>query len=144
MSGISNIPLVRQFQRHEITFEARFEPYPDHADQLRLSLPHAQSIVTITDVSQGGLGFQSTVYIPKDIRLKLSVSDVCKELGQAERTLIVGAIVRVCSMIDYKPTYQVGLQFVDSKGLDERTLVDACLLKMKNHSKQLVGAGGSQ
>lgn len=125
MSASSNIQLPRQFRRHSTSFEARFEPHQDHADQFRLSLPNVQTIVVVTDVSQGGLGITSTVYIPPHLRLKLHLSGVCAQLGQPERVLSIAAIVRACKMIDHKPTFQVGLQFADANGEDEKMLVQA-------------------
>jgi hypothetical protein len=116
---------ARQFRRHETQFEARFEVHPDHAGQFRLSLPDAASGLTVLDVSQGGLGVCTGFYIPKNLRLELRISGVGQEPEHGARDLFVRAVVRRCVMTDHKPTYQVGMQFVDSSGADERKLVAA-------------------
>jgi hypothetical protein len=37
----------------------------------------------------------------------------------------VRAVVRRCGLVDHKPTYQVGLQFLDPAGKDEQALIQA-------------------
>lgn len=110
---------ARQYQRHEVAYDAVIEPHTDHADQFRLSFPDAQSGIVVIDVSAGGVGLRSGIYVPKNMRMTLHVSGVA---GVGE-VLRIKAIARRCQMTDHKPTYLVGLQFADVDGPDEQTLI---------------------
>ena len=115
---------IRSSIRHDVRFEARIEPHPDHFEQFRLGFAEANSGLAITDVSGGGLGIRAGVFIPKNMRLTVHVSPT-GAATESTRELHIRAIVRCCSIIDHKPTYQVGLQFQDPKGYDEITLIKA-------------------
>jgi c-di-GMP-binding flagellar brake protein YcgR len=116
---------ARQFRRHATRYEARIEVHPDHAGQFRLSFPDAYSGLAVVDVSQGGLALCTSFYMPKNLRVRLCVSGATTESEYRTRELTVSAVVRRCVMTDYKPTYQVGLQFLDASGQDERQLVQS-------------------
>ncbi len=118
---------ARQFTRHEVAYEAVIEPHADHADQFRLSFPDAQSGIAVVDVSAGGVGLRSGIYVPKNMRMMLHVSGA-DESGDVLR---IRAIARRCKMVDHKPTYLVGLQFADAEGRDEQTLI-----RVTNAAKQ--------
>lgn len=118
---------ARQFHRHSTQYEARIEPQSDHADQFRLSFPDAQTGMAVIDVSEGGLGLQSGIYFPRNLRLRLHVSSVEPGLDSDASAPTVHGIVRRCVMIDHKPTYHVGVQFVDAQGHDERLLIQSSL-----------------
>lgn len=116
---------ARQFKRHATRFEARIEPMPEHADQMRLSYPDALSGLAVIDVSEGGLGVQCGLFVPKSLRLKVHVHSVEEEGGAPLPDLTVLAIVRRCVLEDHKPTYQIGMQFIDPNGADEQRLIKA-------------------
>jgi c-di-GMP-binding flagellar brake protein YcgR len=116
---------ARQFKRHETAYKARIEPHPECADQFRLSYPDVQAGLDVIDVSAGGLGLRSPIFIPKNIRLILHVSGLSDTRDPTASLLKIRAVVRRLQMIDHKPTYQVGLQFVDPGGDDEKKLVQA-------------------
>lgn len=116
---------ARQFTRHATEYEARIEPHPDHAEQFRLGFADAQTGMAVIDVSEGGLGLQSSVYVPKNMRLILHVSTSGADKEVHGRGLTIRGVVRRCIMVDQGPTYQVGLQFVDPRGHDERVLVES-------------------
>lgn len=130
--------LARQFKRHEAAYKARIEPHPECADQFRLSYPDVQAGLDVIDVSAGGLGLRSPIFIPKNIQLILHVSDVGDAEGTALSSLKIRAIVRRLEMVDHKPTYHVGLQFVDPGGTDERKLVQAVAA---DRQRETVAAG---
>jgi hypothetical protein len=117
--------LARQYKRHETNFQARVEPHPDHAPQFRLSFPDALSGLDVIDVSAGGLGIRCGVFIPRNLRIILHISDVNTGDSVASRILAVRAVARRCTLIDHKPTYQIGLQFLDPTGPDEVVLIQA-------------------
>jgi hypothetical protein len=116
---------ARQFRRHATQYKARIETHPDHASQFRLSLPDVQNDLAVMDVSRGGLGLSTGFYVPKNLRLTLHVWGVTGEGEYRTDELTVTVVVRRCVMADHKPTYQVGVQFLDPGGEDERRLVEA-------------------
>lgn len=116
---------ARQFERHTTAYKARIEPHPDCADQFRLSYPDVQSGLDVIDVSAGGLGLRSPIYIPKNIRLTLHVSHVGDGQDATISPLKIRSVVRRLQMTDHKPTYQIGLQFIDPKGADEKQLIQS-------------------
>lgn len=113
----------RQFERHAARYEVRLAPLLDHADQFRLAVPEAQAGLAVSDVSSGGLGLRSEFFLPKNLRVGLHVKGLDGNPIGARSELSIRAIVRSCTMVDYRPTYQVGLQFIDPAGRDEQTLV---------------------
>jgi hypothetical protein len=113
---------ARQYRRHSARYEARITPVSEHADQFRLAVPDAQTGLAVTDVSAGGLGLRSGLFLPKNLRIALSIKDL-DEANAARQDLSVRVIVRSCTMVDHSPAYQVGLQYVDPAGRDEQTLV---------------------
>jgi len=117
---LSNIPgaTARQFERKATRRVARIEVHSDHADQFRLSFPDAQSEVFITDISKGGIGIASSVFIPRNLRLNVHVPQT--EAGQ---DLTIRVVARRCGLADHKPTYDVGLQFIDASGSNEQALI---------------------
>ena len=109
--------LARQFVRQATRRAARLEPDPTHADQFRLAFPDAQSEVFVTDVSKGGLGIATTIFIPRC--LKVIVHVPCDD----QRDLTIPAIARRCILADHKPNYTVGLQFCRPEGEAEADLL---------------------
>jgi len=110
--------MARQFVRKATRRAARIEPDAAHADQFRLSFPDAQSEVFVTDVSKGGLGLTSSVFIPRSLRLIVHVT--CPD----QRDLSIPCIARRCALSDHKPNYTVGLQFLAPGGDAEKTLLN--------------------
>lgn len=109
--------MARQFVRQATRRAARLEPDPVHADQFRLAFPDAQSEVFVTDVSKGGLGIASTVFIPRALKLIIHVP--CADRPD----LTIPAIARRCMLSDHKPNYTVGLQFCKPEGDAEAELL---------------------
>ncbi len=116
---------ARQFQRHATTYEARVDPHQDHADQFRLSLADAQVGMAVIDVSAGGLGLRSGIYLPRNMRLVLRVSSVETDQESHGEVLNIRGVIRRCEMLDHQPTYKVGIQFIDPRGRDERLLIES-------------------
>ena len=132
---------ARQFRRHATQYKARIETHPDHASQFRLSLPDVQNDLAVMDVSRGGLGLSTGFYVPKNLRLTLHVWGVTGEGDYRTDELTVAVVVRRCVMIDHKPTYQVGVQFLNPGGTDEHRLVEAVVALPKGDAKQAVTGG---
>jgi len=137
MSTDAIIANARQYKRHATKLEARIEPHPDHAEQLRLSFPDSKAGLAVADVSLGGMGLLIGIMLPKGMRLTVHIEPSAVICGQA---LTIRTAVRRCAMIDHKPTYRLGLQFIEPNGPDEQALV-AAATRAEHHEKQLAGAG---
>lgn len=137
----TNAP-ARQYERHNTQYEARFEVHPDHAGQLRLILPDTQSGFAVIDVSGGGLGLLGGIYMPRNLKVILHISGA----DAADADLTIRAIVRRCAMVDHKPSYQIGVQFVDSAGHDEQILIKSVKQATSGQDEvvSVGGRGGSQ
>jgi hypothetical protein len=115
---------ARQFRRLATKYKAYMDVLAEHASQFRLSLPEVQLDLAVTDVSRGGLGLSTGFFLPKNLRLSLSISGSGSE-GPSKRDFVVQGIVRHCALVDYKPSYHVGIQFLNPTGRDERALAEA-------------------
>lgn len=125
MQPYSSSEHARQFKRHATAYHARIELHPDHAEQYRLTLPDAQAGLAVIDVSEGGVGLRTDIFVPKNMRLTLHVKGADESDSVAPRILKIRVVARRCEMVDHKPTYHVGLQFVDPGGADEKALIRA-------------------
>lgn len=132
---------ARQFHRHATQYKARIETHPDHASQFRLSLPDVQNDLAVRDVSRGGLGLSTGFYVPKNLRLTLRVWGVAEEGEYKTEELTVAVVVRRCSSVDHKPTYHVGLQFLNPSGADELKLVELAAAKQQNETQPAIAGG---
>lgn len=112
---------TRQFARRNLALPARIEVHPDHAEQLRLSFPDEGGRPTVVDVSEGGLGLQSQIYLPRNARLMVHVKKG-NDAGDSDSFLVRG-IVRRCGMMDVRPTFHVGVQYLESQTPEIRELV---------------------
>lgn len=126
---------ARQFKRHSARWSARLEAHSDHAEQFRLSFPDSFNDLAVIDVSEGGFGLITGVLIPKNLKLTVHV-DATTEGG---RVFHIRGVTRRCVMIDHQPSYQVGVQFIDAAGTDERDLVKLAKAA-KSQEALLVGA----
>lgn len=133
---------ARLFVRHETRYEAGVEVHPDHVEQFRLSFPDTQSDMAVIDVSKGGLGLRSPIFMPKNLRVILTIADFNAVEGKHGMTLKIRAVIRRCIMLDHKPTYQLGLQFVDPAGRDEQLLVAA--VTREKAEKEKAASGGEK
>ncbi len=115
---------ARQFKRHAAQFQARIEPHADHAEQFRLTFPDGKCGLAVSDVSKGGLGLIAGIFVPRNMRLQIHIEP---NERAGNRPLMVRVVTRRCSLLDHKPTYQLGLQFLDASGEEEQALVKAAL-----------------
>lgn len=101
---------IRQFERREITNAATIRLYPDPEEQVRFApaADAAQGVpAQLADLSQGGMGLRTHVYIPRACYLRVRVETTC---GLNFETRVRVQRVR---MIDRKPTYMLGTKFDD-------------------------------
>jgi len=113
----------RLFVRHGTHLAASVEVHPDHADQVRMSFGDALSDFAVVDVSKGGIGLHSSVFLPKNLKVVLKICHTGPAGAEASRPLTIRAIVRRYTLVDHRPSYLIGLQFVDPAGRDEQELV---------------------
>jgi hypothetical protein len=112
---------ARQYERHTTQFTARLEPHPEHADQFRLSFAAAGTGLPVIDVSAGGLAIKTGFFIPKNMRFTLVIAPSTAHPLSDELTIKV--IARRCVTLDHKPTYQIGMQFLEPNGSEEQRLI---------------------
>lgn len=109
--------LVRQHERAACDLGAYVRVDTDPADQVVFSRSAApggrgdsEIDVRIVDVSPGGLGLRSNVFVPRGTRLVARVVPAKDELQPTTDELQVR--VQRCAMIDRTPAYYLGTAFV--------------------------------
>ncbi len=147
MKGKPDNERARQYKRHQTAYEARLEPHGKHAEQFRLTIPDAQTGLAVIDVSKGGVGLRSGILLPRNLRVTVHISDLKDARGEPLDILKVGGVVRRCWLVDHKPTYEAGLQFLDPEGEEEAKLIGAVMHGVSDMADGLarggVGAPGS-
>ena len=108
--------VVRQHERFLCRLPSHVRVSEDAADQVALARSVGDGSgsldVVITDASRGGLGIESSVFLPRGCRVKVRVKPATGE-SVHDVTLRVQRV----TMLDRKPTYYLGMSFV-SKGPD--------------------------
>lgn len=110
---------TRQFVRREVSIPARIELASEHAEQVRFAFSDTACRMTVVDISEGGLALRGEVYIPRNARLVVRVSPP----GQHGADVVVSAVVRRCLLADIRPSYLIGLQFLDVSGAERDALL---------------------
>lgn len=110
MSGMDQIA-VRRAQRHDVALRGRCSIAESHASAVRLARTSGMRDgvieADVVDLSSGGLGLLSHIYIPKHAVL------TCKLLlpqSEAVAFECEGAVTRVI-MTDRRPMYMIGVTF---------------------------------
>lgn len=134
---------ARQFRRHETSFRAYLEPVREHADKFRLAIPDAQTGLAVIDVSEGGLGLRSNLFLPRNLKVSLQVWLDPEDCESPSPPLHIHAVVRRCALADHKPTYQVGMQFVDPGGIDEQRLIAAVRAARRKEQEPVAASQGA-
>jgi hypothetical protein len=134
---------TRQFRRHETSFRAYLEPVREHGEKFRLAIPDAQTGLAVVDVSEGGLGLRSNLFLPRNLRVALQVWLDPQDHESPAPPLRIHAVVRRCTLVDYKPTYQIGMQFIDAGGIDEQRLIAAVREARRSAAALQAVAGGA-
>lgn len=103
---------VRTAARHDVALRARVAPAPAHAALLVLAAPSGVRdgwlSVDVVDLSVGGAGFISPVFLPRGCDLTMVLSPLAE--GATETITVVGRIRRVV-MTDRRPAYLIGVSF---------------------------------
>lgn len=104
--------VVRQHERLRCALTAEATVAPEHVGPIALSPLAADATgnfnPVVVDVSRGGIGLKTKVFLPKQARICVTITDPA--LGAP-----ISATVRVQRVImtDRAPTYELGTSFVD-------------------------------
>lgn len=106
--------IVRQHERVECNLPARISIAAAHAPLVRVSrlAPSISGAIPahIVDISRGGMGLRTPVYLP--IRSQLVLSVDAPQMGSATSVrLEIPVTLRRVTMIDRQPTYYLGVAF---------------------------------
>ena len=127
--------LVRQHERLICRLAALVRVVPEDAPQVSLSRTIGDGAgglgCVVVDCSSGGLGLQSTVFIPRGARLDVSISAEHVEPGEElarpssgamAREIFSGSVrVQRVTMIDRTPRYYVGAALIKASGTQSIT-----------------------
>ncbi len=121
----SNIGLsVRQHQREKIRLPIEFIVCDEHREQVRFSSsssagrPHVIQ-GTVSDISRGGLGFDSHLFLPRMCEGKVKIFEVENSVSQIEpappRQPILETRVKIKRVLlqGQDPSYPIGIAFLD-------------------------------
>jgi hypothetical protein len=131
--------IVRDAERHEVAFPARMRVAGEHSSQVRLSaaapLRDSWIEVDVLDLSRGGFGLISPVYLPRMTLIQVQVFSPQSPTGEP---MVEGVVrVRRVSMTDGRPAYLFGTSLEHSDGLAGRQL-DALLVTLESQTQQAV------
>lgn len=140
MAEVSGLK-IRQFERKDLQVNGNACPHAESASVLSFSpdsgIGASGFPILVTDLSEGGLGFRSGVFVPRRCLLQLRLNLP----GEAPTEFAV-RIQRV-TMIDRTPTYALGAAFVlQDRPESERIarLVDQ-ISKQSHASSAITGEG---
>ncbi len=141
--GTVNEPLViRQHERYTCRLDAQLSVEAAHADKVVYSraAADADGIVPVTavDVSSGGMGIETTTFIPRTCVLRVRIGGG-EEPGEGVETSV--RVQRVL-MTDRKPTYYVGTAFVDSGPAHEQRVSQ--LISLARRASRNTAAAANQ
>lgn len=115
-SSPQDMSLVRADERRSCAVTARLGAARESREQVELSESHDLE-VTIVDYSKGGLGVQSSRFVPQGCMVRVSVSNgASREEAEAD-----GRVQRV-AMVDRGPSYYLGLSFTNVVEAENRVL----------------------
>lgn len=105
--------IVRRFERHELVLPAILSVAPEHQSLVRFNPSICERDgwipATLADISPGGLGLITQVFIPR-----MSLMRVRVMRGEDERQVldVKVRLQRIC-MTDRRPAYLLGTAFVE-------------------------------
>lgn len=109
--------VVRQHERHTCSLPAHGGVDVAHAEQVNLAVQIAggaagEFVCTLTDVSHGGLGLRTTVFVPKTTRVQLRVA-----LADGGPPVEIALRVMRVAMVDRTPTFNLGTSFLQPQSI---------------------------
>jgi PilZ domain len=131
---------VRHHDRHELDLKAELVIDPAHVEQVRFTATHAAVVnaatiqVRVRDVSRGGVGVESPIYLPRMTKatVRLFLDDPL-QAGNAGTPLQRTVRICRCAMINESPAYLLGTQFIAQDGETEADLERLLILAHGPH-----------
>lgn len=119
--------VVRQFERLSCSLKASMCVNPHHAGAVSLSPEIASASGTValllTDVSKGGVGLRSPVFLPKGTQIDITLSDPAFVSTAFANWTLKTRVMRVI-MSSRQPTYDLGTALIDLSTSEQNKLVD--------------------
>lgn len=115
--------IIRKVERFDVAIPTHLGPFAAHGAIVRLA-PAAGSKdgfveCSCIDISVGGAGFFTTVFLPRLTRVHVKLYSV----GDTPQVILAcDAVVRRCVMTDRRPAYHLGCAFVDLTEEQQRHL----------------------
>ncbi len=142
---------VRQHHRREIELPVEFVVAEEYREQLRFSAKSSaindHSLRgTSVDISPGGMGFTSRLFLPRQCEGSLRVFDPTPVGMRADGTPILEVAfeqrvkVRRVQMTSHEPTYFIGVSFAEPDGVDPDIGDRIMLLKAAGEGASAPGA----
>lgn len=118
--------VVRQHERVRCALAAQSQVTGEHAGIVVLAVGATDGqggfVCSVVDISNGGLAVRSKVFMPKQTRLVVRITDPSLATeGQPVAFTATCKVMRV-QMVDRTPTYELGTAFVDMSPEDKRTV----------------------
>jgi len=109
---------VRRSSRHDVSLRAQLCIIGTHANLVRLAAPAGARQgwldVDVVDVSAGGLGFITNVFLPRECRIRLQVFLDDSAVPTAEVPLRIQRV----NMTDRRPAYLLGASLADASDIE--------------------------
>lgn len=134
--------VVRQHERVRCALSAEATVAPEHAGPIALSPLAADGSGNfnpiVVDVSRGGIGLRTKVFLPKQARICVTITDPALEAP-------ISATVRVqrVVMTDRAPTYELGTSFVDASPALLQS-VAAVIARLQPKEAPVAATGGAK
>jgi PilZ domain len=125
--------VVRQHERLLCRLGAQLRVDESHTSQIALSRNVGEGTgsfgCAIVDCSRGGLGLETTFFLPRSCRIMVIVTD-----AQGTKMEFAARVQRV-AMTDRKPTYYLGVAFTTSGDVHDQRVMT--LLKAASNAPQV-------
>lgn len=127
--------IVRRHERFELVLPALLSVAPEHQSLVRFNPAICERDgwipATLVDISPGGLGLMTRVFLPR-----MSIARVRVMRGQDERQVLdVKVRLQRLTMTDRRPAYLLGTSFVDLTE-EQRAMVQAITAELVSEAER--------
>ena len=134
--------VVRQHERHTCSLPAHGGVDIAQTEQVNLAVQIAGGAsgdfaCTLTDVSHGGLGLRTAVFVPKTTRVQLRVA-----LADGGPPVEIALRVMRVAMVDRTPTFYLGTSFVQPQSAIAAALTRLIVAAQSQAGTTATAAGG--
>jgi hypothetical protein len=121
MGGSADQLVVRQHERRSCRLEAGLRVAAEHTHVVALSRSVGDGTgsisATVVDVSNGGAGVETAVFLPRGTSVNLTV-----RTGSGSETIELPSRVQRVTMISREPRYYMGLAYAGDQASRSRTI----------------------